>query len=437
MYFSPEELKQEIRPPSEKALEALEKGRRDELAFWIGRMSVGHQLLCTSGVYWITRLMTKIRKDHGESVLLESLEEIFQPLLAFAARDFREEREKRAASFFLTLWRTYLGGMSNLEEGDRDIRMNLAPCGLGGRVLLEGWYESDPGNFSCSDDGTPMFCKGCQVLQQVFNTLADRNVLEILPERSKMGVCRFKFLKRVHTGKKIFSDEELYRARTPDCDLALARLREGRLEGIKELLTDQHRDWRPLHDFLGLWITVLESAMYRRHGAGYVADLIDRTYVPMFDSAYRLFGIMDDKNAFRSMVETWHYHQATFQVEEEEDRFVFTLDPCGSGGRLFRGDMGEWAPKYGEDMSLMEEPHVCNFLRSGFPIYCTHCALSNLDQFNGKPRIFVVDGHAMKDPQSPCVQYLYKKHGMDNIPSSLLEQVKCEALQPVPKEYIP
>jgi hypothetical protein len=82
MYFSPEELKKEIRPPSEKALEALEKGRTDELAFWIGRMSVGHQLLCTSGVYWITRLMTKIRKDHGESVLLESLDEIFKPLVA-------------------------------------------------------------------------------------------------------------------------------------------------------------------------------------------------------------------------------------------------------------------------------------------------------------------------------------------------------------------
>ena len=73
MYFSPEELKKEIRPPSEKALEALEKGRKDELAFWIGRMSVGPQLLCTNGIYWITRLMTKIRRDHGEALLLESL----------------------------------------------------------------------------------------------------------------------------------------------------------------------------------------------------------------------------------------------------------------------------------------------------------------------------------------------------------------------------
>ena len=96
IYFSPEELKREIRPPSEKALEVLEKGRRDELAFWIGRMSVGSQLLCTNGVYWVTRLMTKIHKDHGESVLLESLEEVFQPLVAFAARDFRAEREKEA-----------------------------------------------------------------------------------------------------------------------------------------------------------------------------------------------------------------------------------------------------------------------------------------------------------------------------------------------------
>ncbi|MEW6440509.1 MAG: hypothetical protein AB1640_06175 [bacterium] len=435
IYKSAEALRRDVRPPAEWALEALAEGRRDRLAWWIGYMSVGHQFLFMGYLYWIARIVSRIRSDHGEPVAREVLEEALRLLIAAPARAYREGREQEAARFFLSLWRVHMGGMTEPTETDRELIMLLAPCGTGGRILLEGWYEADPGSFGRFSDGTPAFCQGCRTMQEVFNDLAGRQVLEIRPDAARMGVCGFRLLKTSGSGQRLFSERDLSEATTPECSLALARLREGRLDGIEDLLRDHHRRWRPLHDFLNLWVTLLESAVLRRYGVECVSDLVAETYIRMWQSAYKLYGSLDDRTSLRLIAHTWHYHQATFRVEEEEDRFKFTLDPCGSGGRLFRGEMGDRAPRYGYGLSLADAPHPCTFFRKDFPIYCSHCALSNLDQFRGKPRIFVVDGHAMRDPRSPCVQYLYKKHAMERIPSSLLEQVGCRTLVPVKSEY--
>jgi len=437
LYENLNDLARDVMPPSERALEALAEGRKDRLEYWIGRMSVGPQFLFTGYLYWIVRLLTHIRAHHGERETRQALEECFRLLLAPAARLFREGREKEALLFFLSLWRIRMGGMKEAAETDQSFQMLLAPCGLGGRVLLEGWYERDPSSFGRSGDGTPLFCEACRVLRQTFNDLAGSKVLEIEPDPARLAVCGFRFQKRATDGQRLFQKEELEAAVLPSCARALARLRAGRLEGMEDLLRDHHRHWRPLHDFLNLWVTLLESSMLRRHGVEYVDQLVSGTYIPMWQSAYGLYGSLDDRTTLRLLAFTWHYHQATFQVEEEEDRFKFVLDPCGSGGRLYRGEMGEGMPVYGNGLELVSTPHVCTFLRSDFPVYCTHCALSNLDQFQGKPKIFVVDGHAMAEPGAPCVQYLYKKHASEKIPPHLLEQVACSELIPLRKEYHP
>lgn len=437
LYQNLSDLARDVMPSSDRALEALAEGRKDRLEYWIGRMSVGPQFLFTGYLYWIVRLLTHIRDHHGERETRQALEESFQLLLAPAARLFREGREKEALLFFLALWRIRMGGMKEAAETDQGFRMLLAPCGLGGRVLLEGWYERDPSSFGRSDDGTPLFCEACRILRETFNDLAGSGILEIEPDPARPAVCRFRFQKRATAGQRFFQKEELEAAVLPSCVRALARLRAGRLEGMEDLLRDHHRHWRPLHDFLNLWVTLLESSMLRRHGVEYVYSLVSGTYIPMWQSAYGLYGSLDDRTTLRLLAYTWHYHQATFRVEEEEDRFKFVLDPCGSGGRLYRGEMGEGMPAYGSGLEKVSTPHVCTFLRSDFPVYCTHCALSNVDQFQGKPKIFVVDGRAMKEPGAPCVQYLYKKHASEKIPASLLDQVACSELIPLRKEYRP
>ena len=100
------------------------------------------------------------------------------------------------------------------------------------------------------------------------------------------------------------------------------------------------------------------------------------------------------------------------------------LDPCGSGGRLFREEMTKDRFHYGTDLApIVKEPHVLTFGRKDFPLYCTHCASGNREQFQGKPLIFVVDGHAQMLRGMPCRQYVWKKGAKPVVERRLLQQV--------------
>ena len=74
-------------------------------------------------------------------------------------------------------------------------------------------------------------------------------------------------------------------------------------------------------------------------------------------------------------------------------------------------------------MFLMKEVSDINFNRENFPIYCTHCAATNRDQFEAQPWPFIINGHSQMKPGLPCIQYFYKKNAKREIESSILAQV--------------
>ena len=98
---------------------------------------------------------------------------------------------------------------------------------------------------------------------------------------------------------------------------------------------------------------------------------------------------------------------------------------------MFRGNMHKGRFRYGKGMPcLMKEPADISFNRNDYPVYCTHCASTNRDQFEGNPFVFLIDGHAMKEPNSPCVQYLYKKAAKREVSPEMLAQVGKSEVTP-------
>ena len=143
-------------------------------------------------------------------------------------------------------------------------------------------------------------------------------------------------------------------------------------------------------------------------------------------------GMVGDEEALAALAKVWHYHVAKFRVEEEENRFRFVLDPCGSGGRLYRGEMHLDSFHYGDTLSpLVKGKHNIAFNREDAPHYCTHCASSNRDMFLGAPLVFVVDGTAQSRPGAPCHQYLWKREAPREVEPRLLEQVGMSELLPL------
>ncbi len=436
LLYTPEELASEARSLSEMALEELELGNLDQVRFLLGRMSVGHFELYFGYLDWVTCMAGKILRDFGEAYFDTTSGKIARFLMTPYAKGLQEGNEKETITDIMTLWCHQMGGIDPLGETKNEIAFSLAPCGSGGRLVLGGLYEASPQKYPPLRDGKPLFCRICQHLQAALNEQAGKAFWSAVPERERTGFCRVRFSKHETREKYLFNAEETYRIITPRCHQALKRL-ESNNQDIQGLLRDQHKEWRPLHDLLNLWVTALFSVIYEEKGMAYLSELVWETYVAMFDSTYRMYGMMDTQSLFRNMVRLWYYHQATFRVIEEEDRFVFLLDPCGSGGRLYRGEVlipGVF--RYGTGMLCeSREPDDITFGRAPFPIYCIHCAATNRDQFEGKPWSFVVDGEAMSDPSKPCIQYLYKKEASRVAPPKLLKQVGLSDAKPLDKEY--
>lgn len=437
LLYTPEELASETRSLSEMALEELERGNPAQVRFLLGRMAVGHFELYFGYLDWVTKMAAKILRDFGEAYFETTSGKIARFLMAPYAEGLRKGNEKETIADIMTLWCHQLGRIDPLGETSNEVAFSLAPCGSGGRLVLGGFYEISPREYPRLRDGKPIFCRICQHLQTAVNEGSGKNFWSAVPDSKQPGFCRVRFSKHDTRGKWLFNAEQTARLLTPRCGQALQRLENNR-DDIQNLLRDQHTEWRPLHDLLNLWVTALFSVIYEEQGTDYLSELVWETYVNMFDGTYRMYSMMDTKSLFRNLVRMWYYHQATFRVTEEEDRFVFHLDPCGSGGRLYRGEaLIPGVFRYGKGLlSEIQEPGDITFGRAPFPIYCIHCAATNRDQYDGKPWAFIIDGEAMSDPSKPCTQYLYKKEALRKAPSSLLTQVGLNEAKPLHKEYV-
>jgi hypothetical protein len=348
------------------------------------------------------------------------------------------EGERAAMAAILSLWSVQLAPLRSAEETGDEVTVALCPCGTGGRLQLENWDLLAPDRYPRCADGSTLFCKICAHFREAVNEAAGFLFWRVTPDPRRTGFCRMTFTKQRSRGDRLFTPPQLRACTTPRCARALRRLDEGGRD-IAGLLADQHHEWRPLHDLFCLFVTAVFSWTDREHGTEALSALVWDTYVSLFEGTYYTYGMMDDRTLFRTLARNWHYHQATFTVSEEPDRFVFHLDPCGSGGRLARGDAcGGGLYRYGEGLlHPIGEASALTFGRSPYPSYCIHCAATNRDQFLGKPWGFVVDGDVLHAPEHTCRQFLYKKTAPRRAPARLLEQVGLDRAEPLKRGYQP
>lgn len=98
-------------------------------------------------------------------------------------------------------------------------------------------------------------------------------------------------------------------------------------------------------------------------------------------------------------------------VTEDEEKFTIVMDPCGSGGRMRRGDTKDGTPsRLGPpyDFGVTKEAHPWSWGRKDVPYYCTHCAVNEIlpIEWGGSP-LWVTDFNP--DASKPCLWQFYKK----------------------------
>lgn len=426
--YTDDQLAEIARPFEEHAIEALQRGDLARVKELLAEMKNGPAGLDGLSGHTLARKAAKLRRDFGEEEARKQLMRIGAQLMRTWTKQYLEGDERGAIADLVAVFREQGGAKpAPLVEDEDKVVLDLAPCGSGGKLERQGLPQKHPDWYGGWSDGVSSFCQICKACQGALNESVGAEVWTT--EKGPNGACRLTFAKRQTRGQELFDPAERETIVKTRVEQAREKLERGETD-IEDMLQGQRKDWKPWHDFGLVMLEYFYGVALEKGGPDYLQEVLEQTYAPAFNAGFPRYAAMSDDELVREIARTWNYHCADFTLSEDDDRFVFRLDPCGSGGRLFRGQMWRDMFHYGEPLSpIMPDAHDVNFNRVDAPAYCTHCAASNRAQLQDAlspktPLFFVIDGHAQLKPGMPCRVFAYKKSCVrENIDPALFREV--------------
>jgi hypothetical protein len=178
-----------------------------------------------------------------------------------------------------------------------------------------------------------------------------------------------------------FSEAELGEMARPTMDRAIEALDRGDVEGARALCEEMKHEWRLLHDLMVGGMAGLISFVQARLGDDGVEEAWTYSLERGWKGHAEAISRQDRRWMVRALAANWRAHSCSgtgphpgaFEIAEDEEKFTFTMNPCGSGQRLWR--MGAYEGPDG--LGVTAGAHDWSYGREGFPLYCTHCTFMN------------------------------------------------------------
>lgn len=216
----------------------------------------------------------------------------------------------------------------------------------------------------------------------------------------------------------------------PTSELVAEAIDEGRLEDAKRLARSGLDETKTLHDLMCDWVWDLLTQIGRRHGEEEMHEMLRASQSGwMMRRTWSGFLKLSVEKRVALTAEIMRSHRCgpeqdgEIAVVDEGDRYAIVMDPCGSGGRMRRGDPENGTPsRLGPpyDFGATEEAHDWSWGERNVPYYCLHCCLNEklAAEWGGHP--LWVTGYD-PDASKPCAWYFYKS--ADAIPEKYYERI--------------
>ena len=151
-------------------------------------------------------------------------------------------------------------------------------------------------------------------------------------------------------------------------------------------------------------------AMALTHLARFGEEELLKLFKTRYDRKVRDF-VKTELNAKESVemfAEYMSHPYSKISIKEEPDRYVLSLDPCRTGGRL-RRSMGDGAAKLGSaSIGTIEHSYPWTWGKKGVCVYCAHSSLLFEIipvELRGYPLAVI---EYPDKPEDPCVWFFYK-----------------------------
>lgn len=192
----------------------------------------------------------------------------------------------------------------------------------------------------------------------------------------------------------------------------------GQLEKAKSLARYMVAEGKTFHDMACDWLWDIytkladqqgEEAIYRMSRATQETWMLRRTW-----KGFRKISV--EERVFIS-AEIMRSHRCgprqdgTIEIIEEADRISIKMDPCGSGGRMRRGDpVNGTGPRMKAPYSFgcTKKAYPWSWNKQNVPYYCIHCAINEIlpIEWGGYP--LWVTGYNENESE-PCYWHFYRR----------------------------
>lgn len=226
---------------------------------------------------------------------------------------------------------------------------------------------------------------------------------------------------------------------------------------IKSLLVDMKEVWRIAHDLDVDYLLGLYNAVMGEYGEDAIREMYeDHTLKDWFEKRYSRFDVSkhdwEDTHPLLTFLsfEAMHGHlcgegrEGDVEYEDFEDRIELQFDPCGSGGRAYRGEPLEGTGPRMEApyrYKVIEGAHDFTWNKTGVCTYCAHCCILTekmpAEKFGYPVRI--VEPPTYPDGKNAKCKYIIYKNPRD-IPARYYHRVGLEKParhQPLGSDHFP
>jgi len=208
------------------------------------------------------------------------------------------------------------------------------------------------------------------------------------------------------TEGRLFTDQELEDMGKRTNELIVNAIDEGDPGKAKKLVRRMYNELIAMHDIEVTMVTATLSFIGRRFGDEVLHEALHDMLASWVRQAAREYVKVEDPRARAKM---FAYglkgHGVAVRIEEDAEKFIFSMEPCGSGGKLVRDGSYDGPPR---DFYRVKTPQLMTYGKPDYPAYCAHCIFHEIVgmEETGIP-LFLMDP-SDRPGEEPCRMLLYK-----------------------------
>ena len=217
----------------------------------------------------------------------------------------------------------------------------------------------------------------------------------------------------------LFRDDELREMEKRSVDRLVEAVDAGDSEGAKKIAQRMYNEFTAMHDLYRDWVTATLSEVGKRFGDEALEAVMNEGVKAWWGPTSARLSDLSQPLAkrIRMFVAGLRGHLQPMEIEEDDEKVVIKMLPCGSGGRLVREGKYE-----GPDAFLtVEGAQFLTYGRDEFPVYCAHEPPMEAIQIDerGSPFVVVEPAHDLK--REHCRFLIYKDP--ENVPEKYSERL--------------